>query len=402
LADDAFRRIDAVLAVSLRLVRTAPSGKVLLARIASAIDVEWIPRPDGEAIASELQIALDTAGAPIPWRQVERTLRDAWGRRAAAELDELDPEPVAVRPGSQVHRGVLEGAAVAIKVQRPGLARSVRQDLALLEAVIAPLAAAFPALDASALVAEFRERVLDELDLEHEAVTQRRFHRALRDHPLLAVPAPVMRLSHERVLVSEWVDGVPLRRAPDPERACALLVLFVLGAARGGLIDADADPDDILALPDGRLAILDFGATRVLDPERVAVATAALEAFLDGDAGRFGATLERLGWLPASRAGAALELAREALGELAGPDPSRLDGDAVLAARDRLWRRRDQLADVIAAGALAPEDLWPARAVGQLFATIARVGATGTWSVLARTAVREGWSAPITGAAAGW
>ena len=45
----------------------------------------------------------------------------------------LDPEPIAVTPSAQVHRGVLEGRPVAVKLLRPGLASSVRQDLVLLE-----------------------------------------------------------------------------------------------------------------------------------------------------------------------------------------------------------------------------------------------------------------------------
>ena len=90
---------------------------------------------------------------------------------------------MAVTPISQVHRGVLDGTPVAVKVLRPGLASSVRQDLALLEGLIAPLGAAFPAIDAGAILHEVRERVLDELDLENEAVAQRRFHRALAQPP---------------------------------------------------------------------------------------------------------------------------------------------------------------------------------------------------------------------------
>jgi hypothetical protein len=53
--------------------------------------------------------------------------------------------------------------------------------------------------------------------------------------------------------------------------------------------------------------------------------------------------------------------------------------------------------ELILSGALPPEDIWPARAVGQLFGTIARVGATGAWRELARGALREGWNATVAG-----
>ncbi len=399
-ADETFRRFDALIQVGLRLARSAPSGRVLLARIADSIDLDWIPRPWGEGIVAELEAAHSAAREEIPPPQIERILSGAWGTKPANELDDLDTEPVAVTASSQVHRGVLDSSPVAVKVLRPGLASSVRQDLALLEGLLAPLGAAFPSLDSGAVVREFRERVLDELDLEHEATAQRRFHRALRNHPFLVVPAPVMRLTHESVLVTEWVDGIPLWQAPNPDEAAARLVVFVLGALRAGVIHADPHPDDVLVLDDGRLAILDFGATRTVQAERVESAAAALEAFAAGDADELGSALERLGALPASHAPTLLELLSHALGDLAGREPARLDSEAVLAARDRLFARPRQLSEVIAAGAMPPEDLWPARGSVQLFATIARVGATGPWRELTRAALRNGWAADVDSAIA--
>ena len=393
MTDDALRRIDAVTQVGLRIARSAPSGRVALARLAAAIDPAWIPRPWGMQILEELDAARAAALDPIGFKRIERILRDAWAAPVTDELEELDPDPVAVTAGAQVHRGVLDGSPVAIKVLRPGLAASIRQDLALLEGLIGPLEAAFPKVNARALLREARERVLDELDFEHEAQVQRRFHRALRGHPFLTVPAPVTRLAHETVLVSEWVDGVPLRAAPDRDEAAARLVVFAIGSARAGIIHADLYPEDVLVTGDGRLAILDFGATRTVEAERVGLAAALLEAFVTRDAGAFGETLEHLGWLPAAHAGTALDLGLHSLGELAGPETATLDTDAVLAARERLLGRPDQVVELALAAAVPPEDLWPTRGLGQLFGTIARVGATGPWRELVRAALRDGWDA---------
>lgn len=392
-SDETFHRIDALIQVGLRLARSAPSGRILLARIADSIDLDWIPRPWGDGVVAQLEAAHASGREEIALPQIERILANAWGTEPSHELDDLDPEPVAVTPSSQVHRAVLDSSPVAVKVLRPGLAASVRQDLALLEGLLAPLGVAFPALDPVAVVREFRERVLDELDLEHEATTQRRFHRALRGHSFLLVPAPVTRLTHESVLVSEWVDGVALWQAPNPDEAAARLVVFVLGALREGIIHADPHPDDVLVLDDGRLAILDFGATRTVQGERVDSAAAAIEAFAAEDAHQLGTALERLGALPAVLAPTLLDLLAHTLGDLGRPEPARLDSDAVLAARDRLFARPRQLSEVIAAGAMPPEDLWPARGSVQLFATIARVGATGPWRELVRAALRDGWAA---------
>jgi predicted unusual protein kinase regulating ubiquinone biosynthesis (AarF/ABC1/UbiB family) len=391
MADEAFRRIDALIGVGLRLARTAPSGRVLLARIALTIEPEWIPRPWGDTIVAELERAREQATEPISHKEVERALRAAWGGKPTDELDSLDPEPVAVTPTAQVHRGELEGRAVAVKVLRPGLAASVRQDLALLEGLLAPLGAAFPSLDPGAVVREFRERILDELDLENEATAQRRFHRALRNHSYLVVPEPITRLAHEAVVVSEWIDGVPMWESPDPDAVAAKLITFVIGAVRSGFAHADPHPDDVLVLEDGRIAILDFGATRAVAHERFAASADALEAFVADDAEAFGDATERLGALDSSHARTAIDLARESLGELAGEKPVRLDSAAVIAARDRLFDQPRALVELIGAGSLPPEDVWPARGVAQLFAAIARVGATGPWRELVRDAVRDGW-----------
>jgi ABC1 atypical kinase-like domain len=392
---DALRRIDALLQVGLRLAHSARSGRVALARIEEGLELEWIPRPWGDQIAADLERAAASTREPLKAKEVERVLRDAWRETPSSVLDALDPEPHTATPAFQVHRATYDGSAVAVKVARPGLANAVRNDLSLLEALISPLGAAFPAVDAAGSMREIRERLLDELDLETEATIQRRFHRALRGHPFLVVPRPAMDLCHQHVLVGEWIDGVPLREAPDRDEACARLVLFALGAARTGIVNADPNPDDALVLPEGRLAVVDFGAWREVAPERAERGAGVLDAVIADDAAAFGQALQELGWLPADQAPAMLALVRELLDGLLASGPVRLDNDAVLAVRDRLIDSAAELASLLRAGALPPEDLWPARAFLLLLSTIARVGATGAWAELASTALREGWTAPV-------
>jgi hypothetical protein len=186
---------------------------------------------------------------------------------------------------------------------------------------------------------------------------------------------------------------VGLADAPDRDQAAARLLVFVLGGLRAGIVDADPHPDDVRVLEDGRVAILDFGATRAVDPARAAVCAEAVEAFVARDADAFGAALERLGALPAAHAATALELGRAVLAEFAEEGAVRLDSEAIVAGRDRLFRQPDALVELIQAGTMPPEDMWPARGVGQLFATIARVGATGPWRELVAAAIRDGWDA---------
>lgn len=254
---------DAAIAVT----RTAPSGRILLARLAGMIEPEWLPPEQRDRIWPRLVAAREETTRPIPLARIAQILRDAWDAPPQDELLSFDQEPVAVTPTSQVHRGTLhDGSEVAVKLLRPGLSATVRQDLALLDGLMVPLADAFPGIDPAVLIAEARERLMDEFDLEHEASTQRHFHRLLRGHPFLGVPAPVTRLSHPGVLVSRWADGVPLSALSEPDRSRAAhrLIGFVLGGIHEGVIHCDPNPDDVLVLPDGRLQLLDFGATATI------------------------------------------------------------------------------------------------------------------------------------------
>jgi predicted unusual protein kinase regulating ubiquinone biosynthesis (AarF/ABC1/UbiB family) len=389
-------RIDAVARAVFKVATTTVTGRIALARIAGAIDPEWLPHATPAGVWRELELARQRASDPIPFETVELTLGAAWDAAPTDELDSLDPQPVAVTPTSQVHRGELDGEAVAVKVLRPGISASVRQDLALLDAALVPLYRALPRVDLAGLMAELRERALDELDLEHEAGSQRRFSRALRNHPHLTVPAPLTRLCHEEVLVSEWVDGRPFRRAADPDLAAARLIGFVLGGLRFGLMHCDPDPDDVLELEDGRLAILDFGATATIEADRAEAVAALVQALIDEDGEAFGSALAALAVTSADRGPSALALVQQALGDLAGPHPTRLDARAVIDLEQRFQTIPPDPARTLAeALAFPPDALWPARGLALLFGSIARVGATGTWRDLSLAALRDGWDARI-------
>jgi serine/threonine protein kinase len=396
MSEDPRRRIEAFIQAAARLARTAPSGRILLARLAPLLDPAWLPGPAREQVRARLDAARTAATEPLELGTVEEVLRRAWDAPAADLLDELEPQPAAVTPTAQVHRAAVDGAPVAVKVLRPGLSAAVRQDLVVFEGLLAPLAAALPRLDGPAILRELRERILDELDLEHEAGLQRRVSRALRNHPVLSIPAPVMRLSHEQVLVTEWVDGVPLSRVTDQAQldlAAGRVAAFVLGGVRAGIVHGGIDPDDVLLRADGRLAVLDFGAACSVEPRRADAALAMVESFARGDGAALGEAVAALGLLDPEHGPAALELARAVLGELGGEMPSRLDGAALLAAGERLSARGGAGVRLLPAANLPADQLWPLRGIAQAIATIARVGATAPWRELALRSLRGGWDA---------
>ena len=377
----------------LRLARGTTSARLALAGLRDVVDPETLSPAIRERALAEMERAHAEATVPLAIKDVERALADAWGEKPASVLDELEPEPVARTPTAQVHRGVHEGADVAVKVLRPSVADQVRLDLNLLEALIRPLGAVFPSLAPGELLREVRERILDELDLEHEASTQRAFARSLRRHDRLFVPAPVSALCHERVLVSAWVDGTPVGELTDPgERAEAAraLVAFHVGSARFGTVHADPHPADALRMPDGRVAFLDFGAVRRVPAARVDEALLALGALLGGNAPALGAALEELGWLPAEVGATALVTARAILdGLLDGP--ARLDAAVIVRTGERAGAHAEALWPLAQVTSVPPEDLWPLRMLGGLVTLLARLDVEEDWPALFAAAARDGW-----------
>lgn len=374
------------------LTQATTTVRLALQDLAERVHLDMLPPDIRGPVARELERIAPPE--PIAWRGVERLLRDAWGEPVGKIVGEIDKQPVSVRPASQVHRATLrDGGEVAVKLLRPRVAAAVRGELDLFDAVAALAGGVLEGIDAGAIAAEVRERVLDELDLEYEGGVQRSFHRALRRHPDLGVPAVHSALTAESVLVSDWVDGTPalVLDGAARERAAELLVRFHLGAALFGTIHADPDPRDALLDAGGRLWILDFGATRQVAPERVALAAAALDALAAGDARRLAGIVAEIGWLPEREAHDGHPIAHRILGPLLEGGEVALDAATLRGFAERGFKERRELLGFAAKLTAPPQDLWPLRMLGGLGTALATLGASADWLALGRGALRDGW-----------
>jgi predicted unusual protein kinase regulating ubiquinone biosynthesis (AarF/ABC1/UbiB family) len=340
-----------------------------------------------DTVERELAGARERALVPLSTKEVEGILRGAWGRPPGKVLDELDSAPLAVRPAAQVHRGELDGRPVAVKVRRPGIERSVRNDLALLDALAAPLRAAFPNLDAATVLRDARELALDELDFEHEASQQRRVARAVRDVEGVDVPRPHLELAAPEVLVSDFADGETLAagaRPDDPAAAArALVEAFRAAALDAGLAPVDPRPSHVVVGGDGSLALLGMGVARPVDRERARRALAALDALAAGDASAFAAVVSDSGLLAEDHAREAHGVLRE-VGRPVLDGPVRLDSELLARLGERARDATPALARLAVQGSPTPDDLHLGRMLGQLTAVLARLRATHDWVALAR------------------
>jgi predicted unusual protein kinase regulating ubiquinone biosynthesis (AarF/ABC1/UbiB family) len=209
---------------------------------------------------------LQESAPPLPAATVHKVLADDLGPEWRSEFAEFDDQPAAAASIGQVHRAVWrDGRHVAVKIQYPGAGKALSSDFTQLSRVGMLFGALMPGLEVRPMLEELRARVVEELDYRLEAASQQAFADAYAGDPDVAVPAVVTATDH--VLVSEWMDGVPLSEViasgsqEERNRAGQLLVRFLFsGPARAGLLHADPHPGNFRMLPDGRLGVLDFGA----------------------------------------------------------------------------------------------------------------------------------------------
>jgi predicted unusual protein kinase regulating ubiquinone biosynthesis (AarF/ABC1/UbiB family) len=388
--------LASLLDAGMAIARQAPSSRVTAGRLHGVVRPELLPAVmRADAIAAIERSLHSTAEPPLPGRDIEKILQSEWGRPPGKVLEDIDlDEPLSSRPHTQTHRATLDGETVAVKVARPRVASSLRTDLQLMDALAGPIGAVFPALDARALIREVRERVMDELDLEHEGEVHRRVARGLRRVDGVTVARVDSELTTPGVHVSAFLEGPTLADGPpaDPGAAARTLVRVFAGAPTAiGLVLANPRANDVVLLSDGGVGLIGPGAARSVDPYRHGEIKAALVALRDGDRKAFVAAVAKLDLLPDKHAGEAYDLIEELLGDLLMNGPARLDDEVLAAAGDAALERIDELVALGAHGRPDPADVWPARMLGQLTSTLAKLGATEDWLVLAADALEDGW-----------
>ncbi|MEU6060034.1 AarF/ABC1/UbiB kinase family protein [Streptomyces sp. NPDC047097] len=257
-----------------------------------------------EEIAGPYRAALtklQEAAPPMPVRTVHKVLVERLGEDWRELFLEFDDKPAAAASIGQVHRAVWQdGREVAVKVQYPGAGEALLSDLAQLGRFARLLGPLIPGMDIKPLITELRDRVAEELDYGLESAAQRAHAEEFADDPDVVVPGVVHQC--DQVLVTEWIDGVPLSEVisdgtPEQrDRAGQLLARFLFsGPARTGLLHADPHPGNFRLLPgpdggegpqDWRLGVLDFGTVDRLPgglPETIGV---CLRMTLEGEADR--------------------------------------------------------------------------------------------------------------------
>ena len=212
---------------------------------------------------------------PEPFAAVKAVVEEDLGRPLEQVFESFAPESLAAASIAQVHAARLRsGEDVVVKVQRPQVAKLVRSDLRAMAWIAPFLVGRIPVAalaNPPALVELFAETISEELDFRLEAENMLDIARLLQEagQTVVVVPRPHPELVTRRVLVMERLQGYTIAQTEEMRAAGidtaavlrALLIAFLEGAMIHGVFHGDLHGGNLFVMPDGRVALLDFGMT---------------------------------------------------------------------------------------------------------------------------------------------
>jgi predicted unusual protein kinase regulating ubiquinone biosynthesis (AarF/ABC1/UbiB family) len=265
---------------------------------------------------------LGSQGYAMPAPQLHGVLGREYGAGWRKLFADFEEEPIAAASIGQVHRArAADGREVVLKIQYPGVARSIDSDVDNLATLLRWLDFLPLELDVAGLTGEAKRQLRLEADYEEEAGHAERFRALLGDSEEFVVPRVHRDLSTRRILALDHAGGVPLDRLQDedlPQRqrdriGRALEALMFRELFGLHYMQTDPNPANYLYQPDtGKIVLLDFGSTLELAPDRVERYRDICRALIKGDEAGVRRHAIELGYLaadePEPRASGVIEM----------------------------------------------------------------------------------------------
>jgi predicted unusual protein kinase regulating ubiquinone biosynthesis (AarF/ABC1/UbiB family) len=228
---------------------------------------------------------------------VRAVLESELGRPVESAFAEFAWQPLAAASVGQVHASRLrDGRAVAVKVQYPGVAEAIADDLkntellaTFLSLIVGSLSSRKLSFDLRGAAHEISVRIAEELDYRLEAVNQAEFAEHYRGHPFVRVPDVIAGLCTGRVLTQELVRGLPWGEALTAEQElrdqwAEAIWRFTYGSyAHIDALHADPHPGNYLFHEDGTVSFLDFGCVRRFRRDQLEMFDAIMREVLRND-----------------------------------------------------------------------------------------------------------------------
>jgi predicted unusual protein kinase regulating ubiquinone biosynthesis (AarF/ABC1/UbiB family) len=274
-----------------------------LGQLLSLESAEILPPEFAEALA-----VLRASADAMPAAQVRRVLGREYGRGFEARFRSFEWEPIASASIGQVHAAVAaDGRRLALKIQYPGVARSIESDVDNVAALLR-LARFLPRdVDLSAILAEAKRQLRQEADYLIEAANLRRYAALLAGEPALRVPGVHDDLTTRRVLAMDFLGGEPVETLGEPG------VPQARRDAVGGVLERlvfrelfefrfmQTDPNFanyVIEPGNDRVGLLDLGSAREFTMELRDRYAHIVRAVIAGDRAAVRAAAEAIGYLP--------------------------------------------------------------------------------------------------------
>ncbi|MBI1179040.1 MAG: 2-polyprenylphenol 6-hydroxylase [Alphaproteobacteria bacterium] len=264
---------------------------------------------------------------PFPGSEARAIIAEELGRPVEALFSSFDDEAVAAASIAQVHRAVTaDGVPVAVKVLRPGVRQAFRRDLATFFwfARVAESRVPLSRRLRPVRVAEtFAETIALEMDLRYEAAAASELRENMAGEAGFRVPRVLWPTTAERVLTTEWIDGIPigdrqalLAAGVDMRALSTVLVrVFLLQVMRDGFFHADLHQGNLFVDADGSLVAVDFGIMGRLDRKSRRYLAEILRGFHSGDYRRIAEVHFEAGYVPRGKNINTFAQALRAIGE---------------------------------------------------------------------------------------
>ncbi len=210
----------------------------------------------------------------MPPKQLRSVLNRNWGENWLKSFQSFNVRPIAAASIGQVHRAVLkDGRHVAIKVQYPGIARSIDSDVANVAALVRMSGLLPKSFDLRPYIQEACRQLHEETDYTREGQHLRHFAELLQGEDAFEIPAFHSDWSTSEILTMSFLEGRPIETVRDAAKedrnrvSAALVDLTLREVFEFGVTQSDPNFANYRYNPsNGRIGLLDYGAARVLQP----------------------------------------------------------------------------------------------------------------------------------------
>ena len=258
---------------------------------------------------SEALSILRSAADMMPASQVRRALAREYGKGWQSRFRHFDLEPIAAASIGQVHAAVAaDGRELALKLQYPGVARSINSDVDNLAAMLRVTHILPVDIDVSGIIAEAKRQLRREADYLAEAAHLDRYRKLVADDPRVLVPRVHADLTTARVLAMDFIRGRPIEDVRGPEHPqelrdsigqCLQRLMF-RELFEFGFMQTDPNFSNYLLVPEtGQVALLDFGAAQEIPRELADLYARLFRSALDADRSELRNVVTELGFVDA-------------------------------------------------------------------------------------------------------